>query len=204
MKNFCYAKCEALCKIESIHTKIERGVEMRNMTRLSLSLGLIAVLLVPVSSIAGTYEDGMSAYQSGRYEEALSIWTWLAETGNVDAKFNLGFMYEFGYGVKPDESMALKWYLSAAQDGHEQAQRYVAWMFQNGKGTPKNPTAAKQWLMAANDQAEARDENADPTYAEAFFRRLCTEIVDARGRYDEQRQEPAIEPAELEASGQVS
>jgi TPR repeat protein len=146
----------------------------------------------------------MTAYHAGRYDDAVGIWKWLAETGNADASFNLGFMYEFGYGVPVDEAAALTWYLNAAEAGHEQAQRYVAWMFEHGKGTRRNPGAARRWLLAAEAQSDAPEMRAEAKFAQAFFDRLCTEIVDAGGRYDTQQRQDEEVPRILDASGQVT
>ena len=46
-----------------------------------------------------------------------------AEGGDADAQFNLGVMYEGGYGVKKDLVLAYAWCNIAAADGHESAER---------------------------------------------------------------------------------
>ena len=40
-----------------------------------------------------------------------------AEQGDVDAQFNLGFMYGTGEGVPQDDAEALLWYWLAAEQG---------------------------------------------------------------------------------------
>jgi len=44
-----------------------------------------------------------------------------AAQGNVDAQYNLGYLYEHGEGVTRDASAALGWYRSAAIQGDSSA-----------------------------------------------------------------------------------
>ena len=41
-----------------------------------------------------------------------------AEQGDVDAQFNLGFMYVEGQGVLQDDAEAARWLRLAAEQGH--------------------------------------------------------------------------------------
>ena len=50
-----------------------------------------------------------------------------AEKGDVYSQFNLGWAYEHGLGAPRDYGKAKKWYLTAAQQGHEDAQ-YRLWI----------------------------------------------------------------------------
>jgi len=45
----------------------------------------------------------------------------LAETGTVDAQFNLGLMYSTGQGVPQDYVLAHKWFNLAAMAGNREA-----------------------------------------------------------------------------------
>jgi TPR repeat protein len=46
------------------------------------------------------YLTGVDAYNSGDYVTALKEWKPLADQGNADAQFNLGWMYHTGHGWK--------------------------------------------------------------------------------------------------------
>ena len=46
----------------------------------------------------------------------------LAEQGNAEAQFSLGFRYDEGEGVPQDSQEAVKWWRKAAEQGHDQAQ----------------------------------------------------------------------------------
>ena len=45
-----------------------------------------------------------------------------AQEGNIDAQYELAYMYENGLGVPKDESKALELYQAAAGEGHVAAQ----------------------------------------------------------------------------------
>lgn len=51
-----------------------------------------AFLALAGAAVAGPVEDAQTAYDHGDYATALRLWQPLAEGGNADAQFNLGFM----------------------------------------------------------------------------------------------------------------
>lgn len=116
--------------------------------RVLLHTSFIAMTLIATSFQvrADAFDDGMTAYQASDYEAAVAQWKPLAEHGNAQAAYNLGFMYEFGYGVAANDDESFKWYLSAAQHGHAQAQRSVAWMYERGKGAQQDRAQATRWV----------------------------------------------------------
>ena len=71
---------------------------------------------------------GGAAYDRGDYATALKEFRPLAEQGNADAQFNLGFMYENGLGVPQDYAEAVKWYRNAAEQGYAQGQANLGLM----------------------------------------------------------------------------
>jgi len=56
------------------------------------------------------YEQAVQAYASGQYDEAYKLFLPLAESGDPDAQFHLGLMYDNGLGVKQDHTVAERWY----------------------------------------------------------------------------------------------
>jgi len=70
----------------------------------------------------------------------------LAESGDVEAQFNLGFMYDQGQGVPQNYSKAIKWYRKAADQGHVDAQYFLGTMYVQGQGVPLNYAEATKWL----------------------------------------------------------
>ncbi len=82
-------------------------------------LALIAALCAGVTlgltapAWAG-FDEGVAAYDRGDYATAIREWRPLAEQGNADAQFFLGFMYYKGRGVPQDYAQAHMWYNLAA------------------------------------------------------------------------------------------
>ena len=75
------------------------------------------VFAVPVS--AQDFNTGMAAYKSGNFSTALEEWEPLAEQGNAFAQFNLGVMYDYGYGVPKDFILAHLWFDLAGTNDHK-------------------------------------------------------------------------------------
>ena len=101
-------------------TTTRQNTPMRHLTTfICLTL---AVLLGSVGTSWGAdFNKGVAAYDSGDYATALREWRPLAEQGNADAQFNLGFMYDEGKGVLQDNVYAHMWWNIAAASGYKDA-----------------------------------------------------------------------------------
>ena len=109
---------------------------------------------------------GGAAYDRGDYATALKEFRPLAEQGNADAQFNLGFMYENGLGVPQDYAEAVKWYRNAAE-GQASAQYNLGNMYREGRGVPQDDAEAAKWYRKAAEQNRASgQENLGVSYAE--------------------------------------
>ena len=69
------------------------------------------------------------------------------------AKFNIGRLYEIGFGFKKDLKEAMKWYLLSAKDGYAKAQAKVADLNIQDANHNRN---YKQAIEFAKEQAEIR------------------------------------------------
>ena len=117
------------------------------------------------SILAQDFQKGFAAYQSGDYVTALQEWRPLAEQGIAKAQYNLGVMYEQGWGVLQDYAEAVKWYRLAAEQGNASAQSKLGSMYEFGNGVLQNNVMAHMWynIAAANGAEKAgewRDERA--------------------------------------------
>ena len=56
------------------------------LVRMVLTLGVLALLSIPVVSFAGSSE-ALKAYQSGEYQKALEMWMLLAYEGDGQAQY---------------------------------------------------------------------------------------------------------------------
>ena len=67
--------------------------------------------------------------QKGNYKAAAPVIRQFAEQGDVDAQYQLAFMYEHGLGVKADYAAAAKWYQPAAELGNADAKVNIAGLY---------------------------------------------------------------------------
>lgn len=104
----------------------------------------------PVS--AGTVEDAVEAYNAENYMSALPAFQKLADTGNNEAQFYLGMMYDQGHGVDVDYLRAAVLYKEAADNGHTSAKAYLAELYETGKGVPKDMIWAMYLYRQAAEQ----------------------------------------------------
>jgi TPR repeat protein len=107
-----------------------------------------------------SYDKGAEEYDKGNYSEAFKIWLSVANNENeVDAIFNLGYMYENGQGVEINLSEAFKWYMLSAKQGHSNSQYNIGMMYENGEGVSKNYIEAKKWYKLAANQGDLDAQN---------------------------------------------
>ena len=99
---------------------------------------LISVSVMPFTVNAQDLDKGMTAYNAGDYAIALKELEPLAEQGDVDAQFILGYMYDEGKGVPQDNKEAMKWYRLAAEQGDAGAEFNLGIMYVSGKGVPQD------------------------------------------------------------------
>ena len=86
----------------------------------------------------------------GAYPQAYREFKPLADQGNADAQFAIGYMYELGIprGVlssifgTPDYDEARKWYRKAAERGSAKARSNLGRMYANGLGVARNDAEA--------------------------------------------------------------
>lgn len=84
------------------------------MRRFLAAFALTLCLAAP--AVAGEFEDGLDAYDSGDYENAVIFWIPSAAHGNALAQFNLGVMTLEGKGVPPNPIQGLAWILMGLEN----------------------------------------------------------------------------------------
>lgn len=110
---------------------------------------LVFLVTASTSSIAGTYEDGMAAYNRGDFDAAFRLLRPLADDGNPLAQTRLALLYANGQGVRQDYTEAAKWERRAAEQGLAQAQANLGFAYQTGTGVPQDGAEAARWLLKA-------------------------------------------------------
>ena len=116
---------------------------------------------------ATVFERCKLYYSSENYTEAFKCFQKAAEQGNALAQCNLGFMYQYGRGVKQDYFKAFEWYQKAAEQGLAVAQFNLGVMFDNGKGVKQDYFKAVEWYQKAAEQGDAKAQyNLGNMYAD--------------------------------------
>ena len=116
---------------------------------------IVLVLSFAAPVLAGPLEDASvayAAYHRGDYATALRLWLPLANQGDAVAQYNLGLMYERGYGVPQNYVEAMKWYRKAADRGHPTAKFNLGVTYDLGLGVPQNYAEALKWYRLAAEQ----------------------------------------------------
>src|SRR6266568_4148392 len=118
--------------------------------RVLIGLAILwGIIGLAVKSGYTVIQEGVSAYRRGDYATALQEWSPLAQQGNTAAQYNLGLLYEYGYGVLQDYQQAAQWFRRAAEQGNPWAQYNLGSMYEYGKGVPKDDIQAHMWYNLA-------------------------------------------------------
>ncbi|MEO7100881.1 MAG: tetratricopeptide repeat protein [Luteolibacter sp.] len=139
----------------------------------ALTLSLNAAVSLPTDNSAsvpaaaeGPAKDAMDAFQSGRHAKAVELAKPLAEQGNPDALYLMGFAYESGKGVEASKDKALEFYRKAAAAKHKDAVYRLSFILLASEKEDERDQARQALETAAKD---------DPTVAarilgEAYLR----------------------------------
>ncbi|MEE8370731.1 MAG: tetratricopeptide repeat protein [Sphingomonadales bacterium] len=109
---------------------------------------------------ADAFEDGVIAYDQGRYGEAKVHFELLIESGHSGAEAMLGIMYFNGQGVVKDRFIAAIWFYKGARRGNPSAQLAYGSLYFNGVGVRPNPVTAYTWITLAEKNGEGQVLNA--------------------------------------------
>ena len=140
------------------------------------------------------YMDGKPWVLPRDYAKALKYHRQAAAAGNALSMFDVGSIYEYGYGVPKDIAVAAKWYGYSAQYGLAQGQYNYATMLEAGEGVAKDEVEAyKFYVLAARggfdgvpyDNEKLRIDQNAPRPTELLQRRLSRQqINDGKARAD--------------------
>ena len=123
---------------------------------------LLTLLLFGISTSGfADFNDGLRAYAKGDYKTAIKEFQPLAEQGNKDAQFRLGYIYSQGQGVLKDYRKAVKWFRKAAEQDSAYGQVNLGIMYIDGMGVPKDLNKAKYWINKAYDNPNASSKTKD-------------------------------------------
>ncbi|PCF94626.1 tetratricopeptide repeat protein [Vreelandella nigrificans] len=130
-----------------------------------------ALILIPTVGAANNLEAGLAAYHAGEHETAMQELRPLAEQGDAEAQYRLGYMYNRGWGIRSNGVEALKWWHLAAEQGHLPAQYKIGDVYENSMndsfwGIERSREEARKWYLMAAEQgytdAQIKLGNMDP------------------------------------------
>ena len=94
--------------------------------------------------------QGHAAHDRGNDAEAVALFRKAADQGSADGEFNLGVVYQNGFGLPRDLAQAIAWYRKAADHGSARAQFNLGLMHDQGIGVTKDlPQAIVLYRKAA-------------------------------------------------------
>ena len=113
----------------------------------------------PAASPATASQTAVEAVRRGDFAEAYCLWRPLAEQGDAEAQFQIGWLYANGQGLRQNPTTAADWWERAAHAGHPDADLAIAQAYQNGRGRNQDFKQAVYWMLVAarngNDEAQA-------------------------------------------------
>ena len=147
-----------------------------------LAVGLLSCA-APVWA-EGEWDRARTAHERGDYTAELTVVRPLAEQGFAFAQFNLGVLYDNGYGVPMDDRQAMAWYRKAAEQGLPQAQINLGIMYEEGEGEPVDVVQAYFWYAMADAQG---DDQAPQAKREIAEKMTPAQIAEAEQKIKEWR-----------------
>ena len=157
--------------------RAERVTRRRTLmlVTLAIALGLFVLAQAWVSGRAApAFDAGLHRFRDADFGSAQRVWVQLAERGDHNAQFMVGYLSEAGLGRPWSARAAAAWYRMAADAGHAEAQWRLAGLYEQGLGVPYDLLEAERWWAAA----------ANGGHAQAAFR-LATARLERAASADE-------------------
>lgn len=87
-------------------------------------------------------------------ELAVKLLTQAHDMGHVEATYNLGICYHYGYGTAVDLEKAYELYLESANGGYGKGMELVGRFYNRGIHVEKDRSQAEYWLRKALESAD--------------------------------------------------
>ena len=126
------------------------------------------------AEVEGPAKAAMEAFQSGRHAKAIELATPLAQQGNAEALYLLGFASETGQGVEASKDKALEYYRKAADAKHKDAIYRMSFILLASEKEAERDQAREALEKAAKDDPAV----AGRILGEAYLRGLLTPTAD--------------------------
>ena len=110
--------------------------------------------------------QGLKYIETKNYVKAYSIFSKAANEGNSYAQCCMGVLYNNGYGVKQDKTIALQWFRKSAEQGNYYGFYNLGSMYDNGEGVSQDYEQAVYWFKKA---AEMGYDEAQNQLGECYY-----------------------------------
>ncbi len=123
------------------------------------------------------------------YQTSLRVWLPPADSGDLQAQYFVGQIYEKGLGQAADTSRAADWYRKAADQGHAPAKTALAMLYERGaiNGKPDTFQALKLYREAAGI-GEGLALASDVSNRDQTIEQLRAQLKQARDSAAQERQ----------------
>lgn len=146
------------------------GPQLRTYLLWALVVSLVVLIVlqfvfasrVDGAVAVGAFEAGLLAYRKGDFGAARQAWEPLADSGNTQAQYYMGFMLQNGLGQPWSNARAANWYRRAAQQGHTKSQLALGSLYLRGMGVEEDARIGASWYASA---AVAGDPEGQFEYA---------------------------------------
>jgi TPR repeat protein len=91
--------------------------------------------------------------KSKEYDKAFALYKAMAEKGNKFGQYQLGYMYQHGFGTEKDDQVATAWYLKASQQILPAAQYALGIMYYSSGSIAQALPYLKQAALENNPEA---------------------------------------------------
>lgn len=129
------------------------------------------------ATIEGPMKEALAAFNEGRHVKAIDIARPLAEKGNSDAMFLMGFAHETGRGVESSREKAIEFYQKASTAGQKDATYRLALILLSSKEKSEREQGKKNLVEAAKKDPA----NAGRILGEAYIKGM----IDEKPNFDE-------------------
>jgi hypothetical protein len=147
----------------------------------ALPASLSAAVSLPAETAAslpaeasGPAKAALEAFQSGRHAKGVDLAKPLAESGNADALYLLGFAHETGQGADVSRDKALEYYRKAADAKHKDATYRLSFILLASEKEDEREQARQALESAAKDDVAV----AGRILGEAYLRGLLGPVAD--------------------------
>lgn len=113
------------------------------------------VLMLQALPVTAGLPEGLDALKRNDYATAAKELRPLAETGDAEAQYRVGMMYEFGKGFPKNMTQAISWLRKAGNQGHTAAEVELGVIYMSGDGVAKDDAQAVDWFSKAAAQGSA-------------------------------------------------